>query len=173
MEILIGAAGALIAGFLGAWAGAEGTSKSWRRIGVPLVSVAYAAFVLHAWEAIFLMARAGALSIGYGTPSDTDPGSTLGEFWNDWLEDLKKTRIAVRATVGLIEAISIIVIPIITGAWIPYAIASVLIFFNNILWGGIVENEGMITLFGKDLLLEEVYLHGINTLIIFALVVFS
>lgn len=164
---------ALIGGFLGAWAGAEGTEKNWRRIGVSLISMLFSVIVLRSIWMIFNMIRAGALSLGYGIPDlGYEKGSDIGRFWYKTLDkDAKKAGIFTRGTIGLIGSIALLAIPIVTGHWVIWGIATVLIILNNALWGSIILEEGTFHLFGKMLLWEEFLIHGIDTAIITAMVI--
>ena len=168
LYLLTGLAG----GFLGSWAGAEGTDKNWRRIGVPVLSVVWGVLIFwHVWP-ILLMSRAGILSLGYGIPDVSDDGSKIGAFWfKIFRHNHEKTRLFTRLTIGIAEAFSIIWIPLFSHMWGLYIIFSVLIVGNNILWGTVVSEEGSIKIFGKKLLLEEAYIHGVNTLIIVGMII--
>ena len=96
-SLVIGA----ICGLLGAYAGADGTSKAWRRYGIPLVLTAVGALFLHWWALLFMFLPV-VLSRGYGIPDPTDEGSTLGKFFykivkgNSFLANLY-----VRSVIGL------------------------------------------------------------------------
>ncbi len=151
----------LLGAFLGAWAGADGTAKAWRRIGISLLLTASALFFLSFnWTCIFIMSLAGILSLGYGVPDDGDEGSDIGRFWfRIFKEDTFLTNIGTRGTIGLLECIPLVTIPLIRGNWFVYACCSVGLVLNNILWGALVPGEGMITIFGKKLLIEEALIY--------------
>ena len=172
MKILFLAVITIMAGLLGAYAGANGTSKNWRRIGVPLLTVVVGFFVLGI-RAIFLMFRSVALSIGYGFPSpDDDEPSALGAFWvKKFPNDKLKANAAIRGTIGLIEALSVMVIPIVTGEWILYILLAPYIVLINVIFGSIVTGEGTFKLLGKELLWEEFLIHGLNTFIVLCIMV--
>ena len=81
----------LLCGFLWAWGGAAGTSKSWRRWGVPLVVCVSIALVKWIWyPLVSIPFYFGILTIGYGIPSahplpDGDEGSWLGRLVTKWV----------------------------------------------------------------------------------------
>lgn len=60
----------LLCGFLWGFAGAKGTSKAWRRIGVPLVVTIFAFIESgNLWVLLIFPLMFSALSVGYGIPS--------------------------------------------------------------------------------------------------------
>ena len=123
-------------GFLGSFAGSEGTSKNWRRIGIPLIFTICALFELKSLWVILLMTISAWLSIGYGIPDDNypvsgDSGSTLGRFWTmlfrKYTTITKAHRLGdyfTRGTVGLGISLSFLVIPILKGNWLFYFLGS-------------------------------------------------
>jgi hypothetical protein len=155
-----------LAGLAGALTGA-GAPKPLRRVGVPVISTLFALAILFRWQLIFLMARSGVLSQGYGIPDPTDPKpSKLGAFWYKIFKgNDRKTSIAVRATLGIQECFVLALIPLVTGNWFWYLLGCSGIIGTWVYFGAIKNNEGMFKLFGRDLLFEEVLIHGINTLI--------
>ena len=76
--------------FLWAFGGAAGTSKSWRRWGVPLVTCSALALVTWSWLPLLsIIPFYGVLTLGYGIPSVNpypkgDKGSWLGRLCT-WL----------------------------------------------------------------------------------------
>lgn len=60
----------LLAGWLGAYGGADKTSKNWRRILIPGLLTGFAYSNTESLLVISIMAMCFALSIGYGIPSD-------------------------------------------------------------------------------------------------------
>jgi hypothetical protein len=161
-----------ICGFAASWTG-QGGNKNWRRVFVPAVSAAFGIVFLGFWQ-IFIMARSGAISMGYGIPDPTDEGSVLGRFWFKVMgEDPYKASIFTRGTIGIMECLGILSIPIVSHRWILWILASSLLVWNNIFWGAIKEKEGHFNFAGKEMLWEEFALHGIDTLIIFILILVS
>jgi hypothetical protein len=152
------------AGLAGALTGA-GAPKPLRRVGVPLISMVFALVILWRWQLVFLMARAGVLSQGYGTPSpDDDKPSAIGAFWyRIFNKDSKKTAIATRAAIGLQECLVLSLIPFSTGHWFWYLPACVVIIGTWVYFGAIKQNEGTFEFFGKPLLWEEFLIHSVNT----------
>lgn len=147
----------IFCGLLSAWGGATGTSKAWRRWGIPVLLSAFG-FAFVKWWALLLMILVIPYSIGHGIPSKNDEGSTLGQFWyNVWGDNLKMVDICVRLTVSALKCLSYIIIPIITGSWTGYALSACFLTGMNVLFGGdaIIRNEGEFKVFGKYLLWEE------------------
>jgi hypothetical protein len=170
----------VLCGIASAWTGSGG-SKLWRRIFIPGISAVFGVLALWNLWIIAIMARAGAISMGYGMPSKDDPNpSALGQFWYDvfggelWREGydpLKKASIFTRGTIGVMKAVSIVPIAIVSGHWILFVLAGSLITGNGILWGAIVPREGSFTLSGRKLLWEEFLIEGIDTFIILGLII--
>jgi len=129
----------MICGLLGAWAGADGTSKNWRRLLIPAILTVSALLVLHNLYCLSILVMAGALSLGYGIPEPiynnehqivgySDDGSDIGGFWYDVCEgDMLITNYLTRGTVGLLVCISLSSIPFIKQNWITYLLCSAVI----------------------------------------------
>jgi len=151
-------------GLLGSYGGAQNTSKSWRRIGIPLVWMVHLGIATHSPWVLFIMLQS--IGLGYGIPDSGDEGSAIGGFWyrlgkgNTTFAD-----IMTRASVASIRCTMLIFIPLLTGSWMMYGIGSFIYILGNVLFGGnaIIRNEGMFRLFGKDLLWEEFAIHSINS----------
>ena len=65
-----------------AWAMGGSVNKAWRRIGCSVVPAIVVSILTH--KLAYMLAIVPAylvLSIGYGIPDKTDPGSVLGRFW--------------------------------------------------------------------------------------------
>lgn len=139
-------------GFLGAWGGAEGTSKNWRRIGIPVaMSVAW----WNPWFLILLLP----LRLGYGIPDGPPPldqGSLIGRFFyykvtkenGFWASVL--TRVVIGCLVGgILSAILHNILPIpILGITMP-------------LFGSVIKTEPQVKIFGKVLNTEEMIIWGV------------
>lgn len=157
---------AILGGFLGTWAGADGTSKAWRRIGLPIIHTLTALCTLRNWLVILIMTHAGGLSLGYGIPDPTDEGSAIGKFWYKCLKNNhRRADIATRLTVGVVKTLPFVIIPILIGKWLIYAIIAVLAVLVNDFIGGYWHPKGMITVFKKKLLLEEFLIYFGETLL--------
>ena len=168
---------AIVCGFMGAWTGAGGR-KDWRRLVVPAVAAVFGCFVLWSLKPLLLMGRFFALQAGYGMPDETpgheDEGSQIGAFWLDNLGNMDLARIMTRVTIGILEASSFMIIPMMVntvGAWSLYAWAALAVVGINVLFGAHVKGEGQIVIFGKKLLVEEIAIHGLNTLVIMGFIV--
>lgn len=155
----------IIAGLLGAWGGAEGTSKAWRRIGIPLILTLLALFTIKNWWVLTIMSLAGVLSLGYGMPTPDDPKpSKLGKFfYRLFKNNMWKATIATRATLGLLQGLAFLSVPIIKGNWGLYGIVCAVLVLVNAVFGGdaIIKNEGMFSFLGKKLLWEEWIIHAV------------
>ena len=140
----------VIGGWLGAFAGADKTSKACRGILIPGLLTSYAYSNTGSILCITIMFMAMPLSMGYGIPDATDDGSTLGKFFyklfkgNHLLSDM-----SVRGTIGMLIALSLISIPLIYQNWLTYILCSLGIILINALisW----RNLGSYKLFGKTL----------------------
>ncbi len=167
---------AAIGGLLGAWAGAEGTKKLWRRLGIPLFLTILALLYLKDWRCIGVMLMMIPLSIGYGIPWGTpeygDEGSFLGRLWFKIMkkdiviaskDTINRINIYVRVTVGYIIAKSLIWIPIIKGNWMTYILCGLGIILVNgsISW----RDLGTFKFRGKDLLWSEFWTYSLICLL--------
>lgn len=123
----------IIGGLLGAWGGAEDTSKGWRRYALPLFITAIAILVIQHWFVLSILSVIAVLTIGYGIPDNftDDEGSPLGRFYyklfkgNHLLAD-----IFTRGTIGLLTSLCLISLPILIGGffiWCAYIITSLII----------------------------------------------
>lgn len=140
-------------GLLGSFAGSEGTSKNWRRIGIPMLFTICAFIELKSFWVILLMIQSACLSMGYGIPdykwyyTGGDEGSTLGRFWYNIFskdENEHKTfwaNVFTRGTIGILISLSFLVIPILKGNWLFYLLGSlgIIITWATISWRGFGE----------------------------------
>jgi len=157
---IIGFVGSLLGGLLGALGGADKISKSWRRIGIPLLITGIAYYVTESILVLTIMFMSFPLSKGYGIPDETDEGSSLGRFYyklfkgNHFFADT-----FTRGTIGLIIGLSLISIPIITKNWLIYSIGVGIITLINafLSW----QNLGTYKLFGKELSWVETLTWGL------------
>lgn len=123
----------LVSAFLGAFAGAEGTSKNWRRFLIPFALAGLAYGHLSNFWVITIMVMMGAFSMGYGIPDFSDDGSALGRFWYNLFSFTDITRrtllanVFTRGTIALMVNLSLISIPLIKGNWIIYGIGCLFI----------------------------------------------
>ena len=114
-----------VIGFLGAFAGSSGTSKSWRRIGIPVIFTVSALISLKSFWVILLMSIAGWLCCGYGIPDLYDEGSAIGRFYyklfnqNHFYSD-----VCTRGTIGFLISISFIIVPLLKHNWLVYILGS-------------------------------------------------
>lgn len=162
----------LISGFLGAFAGADNTSKTWRRIVIPLNLTIYSFVNLHDWMCVFLLGLIGVFSIGYGIPDRYmrtpglwvyDGGSTLGKFWLKICnEDLFWTNVFTRGSIGLLVCLTIL--PIGHYNWFFYILGSlaIMLIYSFLSWkdlGGFYFNT-------KRLLWVEFITYGVIGLVV-------
>ncbi len=149
----------LTCAFLGAFAGADGTSKAWRRIGIPFVIAGLAWGHLHHWLIFSIFSMIGVLSLGYGVPDEYDEGSPLGRFWyiifggHHFMTDL-----FTRGTIGFLICLTLLSIPLIKSNWIVYIIGS-LIIGNIYIWLS-WRDLGTFIFKGKRLLGSEAITYG-------------
>ncbi len=145
----------IFGGLLGAWGGAKGTSKGWRRFGIPgLLNVMGLGFkkfkstIIWIWSAI--------ASIGYGIPDSTDDGSTLGRFWYKILKgNHKATDVAVKGTIGFLYALVLGIIGFFQGNLDLVKITAPIAILSHVIFGGFWQVPGEFKLFGKKLTLNE------------------
>ena len=155
---------AILGGFLGAYGGADQTSKNWRRIGIPLLLTILAYLILQSYYCITIMIMCAMLSLGYGIPDPTDEGSHLGRFfYNLFKGNHLRADIFTRGTIGLLVSLTLIPIPILKHNWILYLICSlgIIIVYALISW----RNLGVTKLLGKELLLSDIYTYSTLTLL--------
>ncbi len=123
-----------ISGFLGAWAGADKTSKLWRRLAIPCLLTAFAYWKTQNLWVVTMLSMCGALSIGYGIPDQYDTGSALGRFWYRLFKrNVMYANVFTRGTIGIVISISVISIPIIYENWIVYLLCSGVIILTEAL----------------------------------------
>jgi len=133
---------AMIIGFLGAYAGSDGTSKAWRRFGIATVVVGLSYFTLQAivglLQALWVFTAFVLFlpySFGHGVPDDdypdnpnSDEGSRFGKFFallgRKITKSIQKGHIfgdvCTRGFLGLLRGLSLISIPLLRGNWIMY-----------------------------------------------------
>lgn len=165
----------IVTGVMAAWTGAGG-GKCWRREIMPGITTLIGIIGFFNLWMVTMMARAGILSLGYGIPDpptqpNPDKGSVIGRFWLKILKDYKKAGIATRGTVGFMEGLALLSIPIITGDWILWILATLLIMGNSIVFSQIITNQGELKIWGKKLLWQEILIHGNDSVIITLLVI--
>lgn len=162
----------ILGGLLGAFGGADKSSKMYRRICIPGLLTGYAYSNTQSVFVVTIMSMAGALSMGYGIPGPGDNGSALGRFfYNLFKQNHKLADIATRGTIGLMIALSTISVPIINKNWLIYGLCSLGIILTNALisWKGF----GTYKLFGKELSWVETITWGLITLFATVIIYFS
>lgn len=173
MDILVMS---LICGLMGAWTGANGSSKLWRRLMIPIVLTVFAYITLNNHLVVEMLLMFPVLSIGYGIPTPpNDPGSGLGSFWYKICKGngLMATGFT-RATIGVLLIIANMSIPVITGAWWPvFGVFAGVFLFNQLLWTVIFQGLGMFNFLGKSLNTDEFCLYTTDALIIMTMIVMS
>lgn len=139
-----------LGGFLGAWGGADHTSKMWRRLCIPfmLASLAYNR-TENLWI-VMILSMIGSLSMGYGIPSSTDSGSSLGKFWYTRFKgNILLSNIFTRFTISVMFACNLLIIPIFYSNWNIYLPACLIlsIIYSTFSW----MNLGQFTFNNKKL----------------------
>ena len=150
-------------GLLGAWGGAEGTSKGWRRYGIPgllsIISIGTKKF-----KTLIIGAWSGIASIGYGIPDSTDEGSTLGKFWYKIFKgNHKATDVAVKGTIGFMYALVLAIIGFFRGNLGILIITAPLAILSHVIFGGVWNAPGEIKVLGKKLTWNELLRFGTLT----------
>ena len=160
----------LLGGLLGAYGGADGTSKAWRRIGLTILYLVYGLIRLWNWWALTITLVFYPLSKGYGIPDPTtgDEGSDIGRFWyNKVFKNLDETNrhlysdIATRSTIGAMILLGVIFAPILKGTWGNYFLygISTIATFAFISW----RNLGTFKFLDKDLGWAEMITWAVTT----------
>jgi len=139
-------------GFLGGWAGAEGTSKNWRRIGIPVI------IALAKWNWWGLLSAAP-LRLGYGIPDGPPPldqGSLIGRFfyYKVTKENPFWAAVCTRFVIGVLLGGTIAVV--VRNIW-PIPILGI----TMPLFGAVIKTEPQIKVFGKVLNTEEIIIYAI------------
>jgi len=159
----------IIGGLLGAWGGADGTSKAWRRVGLTILYTAYALFKFRSIWALSIGLIFIPLTFGYGVPDSTDSGSTLGKFYYNLFKKFKNqhllTDILTRGTIALLCMLCVIVAPIINGYWLKYILFSLLTILTFITIS--YRNLGTFEFKGKNLSISEILTWSITTFCIY------
>ena len=153
----------ILGGLLGAWAGADQTSKAWRRFAIPVLIMGLAFLKTESILTITIMFMAFALSRGYGIPGGGDAGSRIGRFWYDiFHQNHLLTNIFTRGTIGIMICIALISIPIIRKNWLVYGLAclGIIVVQSFISW----RDLSTFYLFGKMLTWSEAITWGVVTL---------
>jgi len=163
----------LIGGLLGAYGGADGTSKLYRRVGIPILLIVMALIKIRMCQCVFLGAIFLPLTLGYGIPeppnvSNPDKGSTLGRFWYNIifksLPEYKRhffSDIATRGTISSLICLSLITIPILKGNWVLYLWNS--LFIKVVYCGLSWRNLGGFKFLGKNLTFAEMITYSAIT----------
>ena len=158
-EILKNIIGGFFGGLLGAWGGAEGTNKLWRRLGIPLLITIIAFIILKSWIVLSIMSLSIILSIGYGIPGNYDDGSPLGRFFYElfsinWKYQHIRADVFTRGTIAFLSCLTFLSIPLIKSNWITYIIGSIvtIVVYSTCSW----RTLGSVTIFGKSLIWSEI-----------------
>jgi len=150
----------LFAGFLWAWGGAAGTSKNWRRLGVPALTT-LTALLMGTHNVLILAAHFGALygvlTLGYGE------SSPLATFWTRVLYNptWNTVNFFVRMTVGFLYGAACSILLLAHGI-IPFMIAFIapvmIAMVNTVIWACYVDEPPGIRVFGVLLTWEEIFI---------------
>lgn len=154
--------GSLVAGLLGAWGGAENTSKSWRRILIPILLSIIGIIFTQSWIPIIILLWIFVFSAGYGVPDETDEGSDIGAFWYKITKgNSRLTDILTRGTIGLLFAIVLSIISLFKGNWGILIITGSLCVLGSV--GSLLFRKlATFKLFGKQLTWDE---FGVNSIL--------
>lgn len=180
LKILLSIITGIITGLLGSYAGADGTSKAIRRIGIPLFLSVFVSIYFRSLYGLFLLLLVIPFIQGYGIPCHNDKGSKLGSFWYNLIKKYKLNykeievqnlaSILTRATIGTIISIILIVLPIINNNWVIYLLISfsIVLIYSTLSWRGL----GNFSFFKKELTYSEFYVYfciglGVSLLTLF------
>ena len=154
----------LFSGLLGAFAGADGTSKAWRRFALPLSYLGLIWSNMSSWWNLTVLGMMGAFSLGYGIPDKTDGGSPIGQFWYQVFILYPKQRhlladVLTRGTIGFLVGLSLIGLPIVRNNWIEYALGflAIILIYSGLSW----RDLGTFKFRGKTLLYSEMLVYTI------------
>jgi hypothetical protein len=169
----------LVGTFFGAYSGANGTSKGWRRFGIPGIIMLYAYFSLHNPYVITTMLMSFILALGYGIPNFDCKGGRVGQFFYKYfpydknnINDKKRdiVNILTRGTLGLLLMVSIICIPIINKNWGLFTISIIInsSIFALLSW----QDMGVITIkkLNKKILISDIVIYGLLMINILVLI---
>jgi len=185
MKILKSSIMGVIAGFLGAWAGCDNTSKNWRRFLIPFALTGLAFGHLQSFWVLTIMFISIGFSIGYGIPDETDEGSALARFWVKIIDKVIwrifpqiwtperidiLLNILTRGTIALMVNLSLLSIPILKGNWLIYYIgaSSIKLVYTTCSW----RDLGGFRIKGKYLLISDVITYGIIGIVTSAMIYF-
>ena len=160
---------AVITGLLGAYAGADKTSKAWRRVGIPLLFGILTYIISHSLIiSLSVLSLFIVLSMGYGIPDSSDEGSSLGRFWYNILDKNEfRATMATQTTIATLEMLCLIPIAIHfeTGLLAFYGLL-LLNLLSRVILTYAKPMLTIFTFFGKDLLQEEFIRYAILGLIV-------
>ena len=106
----------ILSGILWAFGGADGTSKAWRRIGVPTVVCLFISLNQMSWLPwIGWIPFFGVTTIGYGIPDNSDAGSPLGRFFLNIFITEEKATFMLRGFLAFLMGLSMVSV-----AWISF-----------------------------------------------------
>ncbi|MHA1789176.1 MAG: hypothetical protein ACTSXT_08110 [Candidatus Helarchaeota archaeon] len=124
--------------FFGTYAGSEGTSKDWRRIGIPIIFFLPSLLITHfSPYSLIILLQHLIFRIGHGIPSKNDEGSLLGKyFWKLTNQSEFWTNFYVRGIKGLFLSFCFIGISILKGNWFElfYCTLGIALTFALIQW---------------------------------------
>lgn len=147
-------------GLLGAYGGASGTNKNWRRTGIPLFLVG-SSFLLNKGLSSLILGLFGiGFGMGYGIPDENDEGSALGRFWVKLVKNKTLAEIGVRGSIGAIFGSIACIYGLVKGNGLFSFISLPL----GIIAGSsalLFRKLGVFKLFGKKLLWEEFFVNGL------------
>ena len=175
-KLVMGLGIAILGGLLGAWGGADGTSKAWRRVGLTIIYTVYGLIRLFNWWALVIVAVLYPLSKGYGIPCPVsgDEGSSIGRFWYKVFQLYPEQKrhlfadIATRSTIALMIMSSVIIAPILKATWGNYFLYSlpILAVWAFVSWRGLKTFEFL----GKKLGWSEMITWSITTFCIIKII---
>lgn len=155
---------AFLISFLGAYAGSEGTSKDYRRIGIPLVFLICAIFAIPCeWWVCTIITQNGAFRLGHGIPEKYGPEESIAKMYME-KPDFRKpdagsrfgriffklckgnnfwTNFCTRGFIAFLLCIGFIGVPIVKGNWLNYILCNlgIILTFAMVAWRNLGQYE--------------------------------
>lgn len=125
MKKLLSIFSAFLVSILGAFGGLSEFDKNYRRVGIPLVFLLFSYLEFRSWYCLYALIGT-VVNLGYGMPSTTG-GSDIAKFWYKITkENWNLTNILTRGTVGLVNSLLLIYIPIAKENWLIYILGTLI-----------------------------------------------
>lgn len=131
--------------FFWALSGAEGYSKFWRRMLVPMI-LSFSIFNSSLAGVLSYVASAAVLHIGYGIPDATDNGSWLGRYFYNHKEISGVVEATSLTRLTLAFLLWMAFLPAILWNPLWYFVAGMILIFGHVLAVNLIEGRVKVTL---------------------------